>query len=148
MRGDLAFQTFMDYQPIMRNDEAEIREIEPYVLGAQVQAEPFIKPGRGRNPWVTGSASWTWLAATQYILGIRPEFDGLRIDPCIPSTWDEFSATRRFRGSIYRIHVCNRNHLYRGVKRLTVNGREVPGCIVPLRKRTGRPVDVRAVLEE
>lgn len=145
--GDRAFQTFMDYQPIVRNDEAEIREIEPYVLGAQVQAEPFIKPGRGRNPWVTGSAPWTWLAATQYILGIRPEFDGLRIDPCIPSTWKQFRATRRFRGGLYRMTVRNPNGLCRGVKRLTVNGREVAGCVAPLPERAGRMMDVDIVLE-
>jgi cellobiose phosphorylase len=146
-RGDLAFRTLMDYQPIMRNDEGEIREIEPYVLGAQVQAEPFIQPGRGRNPWVTGSATWTWLAATQYILGIRPEFGGLRIDPCIPSTWEEFRATRIFRGGVYRIHVQNPHHLCRGVKCLTVNGQKVAGCIAPLPERSGRTVDIQTVLE-
>ena len=146
-RGELAFRTFMDYQPIVRNDEAEIREIEPYVLGPQVQAEPFIQPGRGRNPWVTGSATWTWLAATQYILGIRPEYHGLRIDPCIPAAWKSFTASRRFRGILYHIEVANPHGLCRGVKRLVVDGREVQGCAAPLPKKPRRQVKVQAVLE-
>jgi cellobiose phosphorylase len=147
-RGELAFKTFMDYQPIMRNDEAEVREIEPYVLSAQVQAEPFIQPGRGRNPWVTGSATWTWLAATQYILGVRAEFSGLRIDPCIPATWRGFTATRRFRGAFYHIEVRNPHRLCRGVKRLRVNGRDLPGCIAPLPRRPGQETRVETVLED
>jgi len=147
-RGDLAFRTFMDYQPIMRNDEAEVREIEPYVLSAQVQAAPFIQPGRGRNPWITGSATWTWLAATQYILGIRPEYHGLRIDPCIPASWEGFTATRRFRGGVYRVSVRNPRGLCRGVRRLRVDGEEVAGAVAPLPGRRGQVVRVEAVLEE
>ena len=147
-RGELAFRTYMDFQPIMRNDEAEIREIEPYVLSAQVQAAPFIQPGRGRNPWVTGSATWSWLAASQYILGIRPEFRGLRIDPCIPPNWPGFAATRRFRGATYRIEVRNPHRLCRGVERLLVDGKELPGSLAPLPRRAGQAIRVKVVLEE
>ncbi len=147
-RGELAFRTYMDFQPIMRNDEAEIREIEPYVLSAQVQAAPFIQPGRGRNPWVTGSATWSWLAASQYILGIRPEFGGLRIDPCIPPNWAGFAATRRFRGATYHIEVRNPHRLCRGVKRLLVDGKELPGSLAPLPRRPGQTIRVKVVLEE
>jgi len=147
-RGDLAFKTFMDYQPIMRNQEAQIREIEPYILSAQVQAEPFIQPGRGRNPWVTGSATWTWLAATEYILGIRPEHRGLRIDPCIPASWKGFSARRRFRGGMYHVEVRNPRRLCRGVRRLRVGGKEIAGSLAPLPGRRGQVLKVQAVLEE
>lgn len=147
-RGDLAFRTFMDFQPILRNDEAEVREIEPYVLSAQVQAEPFIQPGRGRNPWVTGSATWTYLAATQYILGVRPEYHGLRIDPCIPAGWGGFRATRRFRGGVYHIQVRNPRGLCRGVKRLLVNGHQLPGPVAPLPSRRGQTMKVEATLQE
>ena len=145
-RGDLAFKTYMDFQPIMRNDEAEVREIEPYVIGAQVQAEPFIQPGRGRNPWVTGSATWNWLAPTHYILGVRPEFRGLRIDPCIPSSWDGFTVTRRFRGAVYRIDVRNPHHVCRGVKELRVDGADIAGNIAPLPSRPGQTIDVDVLL--
>lgn len=146
-RGDLAFKTFMDFQPIMMNDHAEIREIEPYAMSAQVQAEPFIKPGRGRNPWVTGSIAWNWLAASQYILGVQPAYDGLRIDPCIPSGWPGFEAVRRFRGGVYSIKVHNPHHLCRGVKRLRVGGKEIAGNVAPKPKRKGQKIDVVATLE-
>jgi len=145
-RGDLAFETYMDFQPISRNDEAEIREIEPYALGAQVQAEPFVQPGRGRNPWVTGSATWSWVAATQYILGVRAEFDGLRIDPCIPSRWREFSVARQFRGATYHIQVRNPQGVCRGVRRLTVDGQHVDDSVAPLPKRRGQVIQVEAEL--
>jgi len=145
-RGDLAFETFMAYQPIMRNDEVEIREIEPYAINAQVQAEPFVQPGRGRNPWITGSVTWTWLAATQYILGIRPEHHGLRIDPCIPTKWKSFEATRKFRGATYHIAVNNPDGLCSGVKRLWVHGRETAGNVVPLPEPDQTEIEVRAQL--
>ena len=147
-RGDLAFETFMAYQPISMNDRAEIREIEPYVHCAQVQAAPFYKPGRARNPWVTGSITWTWLAATQYILGIRAGYLGLRIDPCIPSKWERFEVTRRFRGGVYHIEVANPDSLCKGVHRLVVNGEELDGDVAPLPKRPGEEIYVTAVLED
>jgi len=146
-RGDLAFKTFMDFQPIMMNDHAEIREIEPYAMSAQVQAEPFIKPGRGRNAWITGSIAWNWLAATQYILGVWPEYDGLRIDPCIPSSWKGYEVTRRFRGGIYDIKVANPHRLCRGVRKLVADGRRIPGNIAPLPGRPGQRIAVEATLE-
>jgi cellobiose phosphorylase len=147
-RGDLAFKTFMDFQPIMMNDNAEVREIEPYALSAQVQAEPFIKPGRGRNAWITGSIAWNWLAATQYILGVWPEYDGLRIDPCIPSSWKEYHVSRRFRGGRYDITVRNPRGVCGVVGELTVNGEKVPGNVAPLPARRGRKITVEAVLGE
>jgi cellobiose phosphorylase len=95
---------------------------------------------------VTGSATWAWMAASQYILGIRAEFDGLRVDPCIPSAWDGFTATRRFRGATYRIAVRNPRHACRGVARMTVNGRPIAGCIAPLPGRRGGTIAVEVIL--
>jgi len=146
-RGDLAFKTFMDFQPIMMNDKADVREIEPYALSAQVQTEPFIQPGRGRNPWITGSIAWSWLAATQFILGVAPEYHGLRIDPCIPSRWKRFEVTRRFRGGVYRITVRNPRRLHRGVKRLRIGQREIKGKIAPLPTHRGQEMNVEVTLE-
>jgi len=147
-RGNLAFETFMAYQPITRNDEAEIREVEPYAHCAQTQAEPFIKPGRGRNAWKTGSTTWTWVAATQYILGVRPAHDGLRIDPCIPKKWKSYTVTRRFRGVTYHIEIRNPHGLCRGVRRLLVDGREIDGCVAPLPDGKRKTVKVLATLEQ
>ena len=88
--------------------------------------------GQGKNSWLTGTAAWNMVAISQYILGVKPEFDGLRVDPSIPSAWDGFTATRQFRGDTYEITIKNPDHVNKGVKKLTVDGAEVEGCIVPV----------------
>ena len=88
--------------------------------------------GQGKNSWLTGTAAWNMVAISQYILGVKPEFDGLRVDPSIPSAWDGFTATRQFRGDTYEITIKNPDHVNKGVKKLTVDGVEVEGCIVPV----------------
>src|SRR5512137_728845 len=87
-------------------------------------------PGEAKNSWLTGTAAWNFVAITQYILGIRPEFDGLRIDPCIPFAWDGFTAVRKFRGSTYRITVKNPNHVAKGVRKMLVDGKCAEGNVV------------------
>ncbi len=89
------------------------------------------RPGNTRTSWLTGAAAWSYYSATQYILGLRPEVDGLRIDPCIPSDWPGFTATRRFRGTIVEIEVKNPDGVCRGVKSLTLNGEALPDNLVP-----------------
>jgi cellobiose phosphorylase len=88
------------------------------------------RPGEAKNSWLTGTAAWNFVALSQWILGIRPEYDGLRIDPCIPAEWQGFTVERAFRGSRYRIRVANPRHLSRGVTSLRVDGREVAGNLV------------------
>jgi cellobiose phosphorylase len=83
------------------------------------------KHGASRIPWLSGSATWTYYAITQYILGIRPEYVGLRIDPCIPSHWDGFIVTRRFRGKTFEIEVLNPDHVEKGVRACEFNGKKV-----------------------
>ena len=87
--------------------------------------------GNSRVPWLSGSATWSFVAATQYILGLQPVYDGLKIDPCIPSEWDGFEATRMFRGCELIIKVRNPNKIEKGVKCLTLNGLLISGNIVP-----------------
>jgi len=82
-------------------------------------------------PWLTGAASWACFAATQYVLGIRPDYQGLRIDPCIPSAWKEFSATRRFRNKTLRIKVVNPSGVQKGVKKITLNQQPITGNLIP-----------------
>ena len=86
--------------------------------------------GPARNSWLTGTASWMYQAATQHILGIRPTYEGLRIDPCIPSAWDGFAVTRRFRGAHYHIAVHNPQHLCHGVVSVTVDGEVVKDNVI------------------
>jgi N,N'-diacetylchitobiose phosphorylase len=94
---------------------------------------------------LTGAAAWAYFSATQYILGLRPELDGLRIAPCIPSTWPGFKATRRFRGRTIRIAVKNPEGVCRGVKTLTVNGEALTGDVIPV-DRLSDENDVEVVL--
>ena len=89
------------------------------------------RPGNTRTSWLTGAAAWAYFSATQYILGLRPEAGGLRIDPCIPSTWSGFKATRLFRGRTLQIEVKNPSGVCRGVQSLTLNGQALEGCLVP-----------------
>ena len=79
--------------------------------------------GRARHPFMTGSSGWAYYAATRYMLGIRPGFDGLTVDPCIPAEWDGFEAVRKWRGAEYRIRVENPEHVEKGVRRITVDGK-------------------------
>ena len=87
--------------------------------------------GEAKNSWLTGTAAWTFLNVSQFILGIRPDYDGLIIDPCIPETLDGFTAKRDFRGVTYNITVKNPNHVEKGVVSMTVDGTAVDGNLIP-----------------
>lgn len=129
--GDRAYEYYRASMPAAYNTRAEIRQSEPYVQGQTTYSKYSPRPGNTRTSWLTGAAAWAYFSATQYILGIRPELDGLRIDPCIPSAWKEYAVTRRFRGGTYRIHVYNPEHICRGVKKMTVDGQNIPGSLIP-----------------
>jgi cellobiose phosphorylase len=103
--------------------------------------------GEAKNSWLTGTAAWNYVAVTQWILGVRPEHDGLRVDPVLPADWDGFSVTRRFRGSTYRIRVRKQPGVTGRVVRLVVDGREIDGNIVPLPTRQGGTIEVEAHIE-
>jgi cellobiose phosphorylase len=120
--------------PAAHNDRAEVRGIEPYVYSQYTHSTFSPRYGASRVPWLTGAASWAYYAATQYILGIQPDYEGLRIDPCIPATWKEFTVTRRFRNKLVHIEVANPNGVQKGVRRVTLNGQPVEGNLLPLAK--------------
>jgi len=107
-----------------------LREIEPYVHCQTTYAKFNANHGKSRVPWLSGTASWAYYTATHWILGIRPEFDGLRIAPCIPKDWPGFTMTRNFRGMNLHIEVRNPRRKCRGLKSLTVDGRPVAGDII------------------
>ena len=88
--------------------------------------------GEAKNSWLTGTAAWNFVAVSQYILGIAPDWNGLKVDPSIPSAWDGFTASRKFRGATYNITVKNPDHVNKGVKSLTVDGKAVDGKVVPV----------------
>lgn len=131
-RGDRAFGYYDQMNPAAKNDRIEEYECEPYVYPQNILGDEHPQFGLARNSWLTGTASWAYQAATQYILGIRPSYFGLEVDPCIPAEWDGFSVRREFRGATYQIVVRNPAHLCRGVRRLMVDGDEVIGNVTPL----------------
>lgn len=130
--GSRAFDYYIRMAPTTKNRIAELHEMEPYVYSQHIAQAPFQWPGRARNGWLTGSAAWFMLAASQYILGARPALDGLRLDPSVPRDWKEFRLTRRFRGATYEISVTNPGGREKGVKKLTVDGKPIQGNLIPL----------------
>jgi N,N'-diacetylchitobiose phosphorylase len=143
--GDRAYEYYRASMPAAYNDRAEIRQSEPYVQGQTTYSVYSPRAGNTRTPWLTGAAAWAYWSATQYILGLRPELDGLRIDPCIPSTWNGYRARRRFRGCAIQIEVENPDGVCQGVKTLTLNGETLTGTLIPV-NRLGERNRVRVVL--
>jgi N,N'-diacetylchitobiose phosphorylase len=143
--GDRAYEYYRASMPAAYNDRAEIRQSEPYVQGQTTYSLFSPRAGNTRTSWLTGAAAWAYYSATQYILGLRPELDGLRIDPCIPSTWAGFRARRRFRGRSVRIEVKNPQGVCRGVRVLTLNGEALRDNLVPV-GRLGEQNQVEVIL--
>ncbi len=121
-RGDLAMKFYDALCPYNQNDKIEIRESEPYSYCQFIAGRDHTAFGRARHPFMTGSGGWSYFSATRFMLGIRPEFHSLTIDPCIPKEWDGFSAVRVFRGATYEISVENPDHVMKGVKQIFVDG--------------------------
>ncbi len=132
--GNRAYEYLRAYMPAAYNRKADVREIEPYVLCQSTHSRESPKHGASRIPWLSGSATWTYYAITQYILGVRPEVEGLRIDPCIPSKWKSFTVRRLFRGKALDIFVRNPQGVQKGVKRVVLNGETLEGNLIPAAK--------------
>jgi N,N'-diacetylchitobiose phosphorylase len=131
-RGDRAFEYYLAFLPAARNDIADIYTMEPYVYSQFITGKEHpYKFGRARNSWLTGTASWSFVAVSQYILGVRPSYDGLVVDPCIPCDWDGFRVRRVFRGKVFDIEVKNPDRVSKGVASLAVNGRKLDGTLIP-----------------
>ena len=130
-RGDRAWQVYTRTCPAYIEDISEIHRTEPYVYSQMIAGKDAPNFGEAKNSWLTGTAAWTFLDVSQYILGIRPDYDGLVIDPCIPSTLSGFTAKRDFRGVTYHIQVKNPNGIQKGVKVLTVDGVIADGNMIP-----------------
>ncbi len=130
-RGSRAWQVYTRTCPAYIEDISEIHRTEPYVYSQMIAGKDAPNFGEAKNSWLTGTAAWTFLDVSQYILGIRPDYDGLAIDPCIPSTLSGFTAKRDFRGVTYHIQVKNPNGVQKGVKVLTVDGVIADGNMIP-----------------
>lgn len=128
-RGDRAMKFYNALLPYNQNDEIEVRQSEPYSYCQFVMGKDHTAFGRARHPFMTGSGGWAYFAATRYLLGVRPGYDRLLIDPCIPKDWKEFDVKRVWRGAVYRIHVENPDGVSKGVKRILLDGTEVFGGV-------------------
>ena len=128
--GNRAFEVYQKICPAYLEDISDIHKTEAYVYSQMIAGKDAKRFGEAKNSWLTGTAAWTFTNISQYILGIRPEFDGLCIDPCIPDDMDGFKVTRRFRNATYNITVDNTAHSQKGVKQLIVNGIKINGNII------------------
>ena len=101
--------------------------------------------GEAKNSWLTGTAAWNFVAISQYILGIIPDYNGLKIAPSIPHEWDGYTASRQFRGATYNITISNPDHVCKGIKSVTVDGKAIDGNVIPPAAK-GTTVDVKVVM--
>ncbi|HLX13149.1 MAG TPA: GH116 family glycosyl hydrolase [Bacteroidota bacterium] len=141
-RGDLAMKLYDSLLPYNQNDMIETREAEPYSYCQFIMGKDHTAYGRARHPWLTGSGGWNYIAATKWILGVRPSYDGLLIDPCVPHDWKEFEVKRQWRGATYNIKVTNPNGVQKGVKSVLLNGTPVKGLIQPQKAGSANAVIV------
>lgn len=137
-RGDQAHDYYLRINPSRREQIGEVHRCEPYVYAQMIAGSEAPSFGEAKNSWLTGTAAWNYVAITQWILGVRPEFDGLRLDPCIPSGWEGFTVERDFRGCRLLISVHNPDHVCSGVARLELDGMSVQSNLVVLDGLTGK----------
>ena len=125
-----AYEYYRNYMPAAYNTKAEIRQIEPYVHCQSTHSKYSRRFGASRLPWLSGTASWSYFSATQYILGIQPDYNGLKIDPCLPSAWKEIKVSRKFRGKDFNITIRN-GKKGKGVKSIKLNGKKLDSNLIP-----------------
>ncbi len=145
--GEGALDYYLRINPSVREAISEIHRCEPFVYAQMISGKDAPVQGEAKNSWLSGTAAWNFVAISQWILGIRAEHDGLRIDPVLPADWAGFTATRRFRGATYAIIVHKPVGATGRVARITVDGRAIAGSLVPLPTRPGQSFEVEAFVE-
>ncbi len=132
--GDKAFEYYSKIAPAYNEDISEIHKTEPYVYAQMIAGKDALPEhfGQAKNSWLTGTAAWNFVAVSQYILGIIPDFEGLRIDPSIPEAWDGFTASRLYRGIRYNITVKNPDNVSKGIKSVVCDGVRLSSNLLPL----------------
>ncbi|MDR1570595.1 MAG: glycosyl transferase [Oscillospiraceae bacterium] len=131
-RGGRAFDLYCKIAPAYHEDISDLRKTEPYVYAQMIAGRDAPRHGQAKNSWLTGTAAWNFYVISQDILGVKPEYGGLRVDPCIPNDWKEYSITRKFRGAEYHITVRNKSGESCGVKQVKVDGSEITGNLLPV----------------
>ncbi|MCH5257359.1 MAG: glycosyl transferase [Lachnospiraceae bacterium] len=133
-RGNRAFEIYQKTCPAYVEEFSEIHRTEPYVYSQMIAGKDAVFHGEAKNSWLTGTAAWTFVNISQYILGVYPTHTGLSINPCIPEGFGNFELTRKFREGIYNIKVENPDNVEKGIKQITVDGKPVDGCVIPYEK--------------
>jgi len=144
-QGDNAFEHYRKIAPAYREEISDLHRMEPYVYSQMIAGKDAKRHGEAKNSWLTGTAAWNFVAISQWILGIRPDYNGLIVDPCIPADWNSFSVTRVFRNSTYKITVKNPGHVCKGLKSLSVDGIQVKGNVIPV-NADGKVHEVEAIM--
>ncbi|MEP7704681.1 glycosyl transferase [Paraglaciecola sp. 25GB23A] len=137
-RGEKAFEYYSKITPAFLQDVQQLHKTEPYVYSQMIAGKDSANPGEAKNSWLTGTAAWNYYAATQYILGIRPDYEGLIIDPCILPSWQNVTIAREFRGARYDIELHNPHGLSKGKIKLTIDGHEVDGNLIEANRYQGQ----------
>ena len=144
--GDRAFDVCRKTNPVFLEDISDIHRTEPYCYCQMIAGKDAATHGEGKNSWLTGTAAWSFVASSQYILGIRPELDGLRVDPCLPADIKSVSCVRKFRGSVYNISVENNAGGHRGKVSVTVNGKPAKSNLLKVPAKPSE-VDVQITID-
>lgn len=130
--GNRAYEYFRKFMPSAYNTMAEIRQTEPYVYAQFTNSKYSPRYGASRLPWLSGTASWAYYTAAQFILGVQPDYKGLKIDPCVPSDWKELKVSRKFRGKEFNIAIRNENGINKGIEKIILNGEEIVGNVITM----------------
>ena len=144
---DAAVDYYLRINPSAREEMSDLHRTEPYVYAQMIAGRDAATHGEAKNSWLTGTAAWNLVAVSQWILGIRPEYDGLRIDPRIPAEWAGFSVTRRFRGATYQIRVVRTAGGAGRSTRLTVDGADIDGTLAPLPRTPDQEIVVEVRID-
>ncbi len=134
-RGKRAFDTYSKIAPAYLEEVSDLHRTEPYVYAQMIAGMDAAKPGEAKNSWLTGTASWNYYAITRHILGIKPDYNGLIVDPCIPGEWSDYTVKRDFRGVTYKVKINNPEHLEKGEVSLVVDGEPIEGNCIPLKEK-------------
>lgn len=144
-RGDRAFEIYSKIAPAYTEEISDIHKTEPYVYSQMIAGKDAKRHGEAKNSWLTGTAAWNFVVISQNILGIKPDYSGLMIDPCIPKDWEGYKVSRKFRNATYDISISNPCHVSKGIKELVVDGRKYEGNIVPV-FNDGKTHEVKVVM--
>jgi cellobiose phosphorylase len=126
-RGNKAYEQYWNTLPEVLSEDQDRFVVEPYVYPEFTTGPSHKDHGRGGHSWLTGTAPWMFYAGVEFILGVKPDYDGIVINPCIPNMWEGFNVTREYQGATYKIKVINPDGVEHGVKKVVVDGKAITG---------------------